>query len=76
MQVARHARPVEIADWPLERIMERYVARFKDRVPDWNAFSDASIEGYLAAKVFVEGLKRARGAGREAFIDAINKFDK
>ena len=50
MQVARHVRPAEIADWSLEQIMERYVARFEDRVPDWNAFSDASIEGYRRAQ--------------------------
>lgn len=50
MQVARHPRPAEIADWSLEQIMDRYVARFEDRVPDWNAFSDASIDGYRRAQ--------------------------
>ncbi len=50
MQVARHPRPAEIADWSLEQIMDRYVARFGDREPDWNAFSDASIDGYRRAQ--------------------------
>ena len=50
MSVARHPRPAEIADWSLDQIMDRYVARFEDRVPDWNAFSDASIAGYHRAQ--------------------------
>lgn len=50
MNIARHARPAEIADWSLEQIMDRYVARFEDRVPDWKAFSDASIDGYRRAQ--------------------------
>ena len=50
MSVARHPRPAEIADWSLDQIIERYVARFEDRVADWNAFSDASIEGYHRAQ--------------------------
>lgn len=50
MNAARHPRPAEIADWSLEQIMERYVARFEDRVPDWNAFADADIDGYRRAQ--------------------------
>ncbi len=47
---ARHSRPTEIADWSLDQIMNRYVAKFEDRSPDWNAFSDADIEGYRRAQ--------------------------
>jgi quercetin dioxygenase-like cupin family protein len=50
MSVARHSRPPELADASLEQIMDRYVARFVDRVPDWNAFSDANIDGYRRAQ--------------------------
>ena len=34
----------------LEQIAERYVARFRDRKPDWKAFADAQIEGYRRAQ--------------------------
>lgn len=50
MGIARHPRPPELQDATLEQIMDRYVARFGDRVPDWNAFSDANIEGYRRAQ--------------------------
>ena len=48
--VARHPRPADIADWPLEKIAERFVARFRDRKADWAAFEDAKIEGYKRAQ--------------------------
>lgn len=50
MNVARHARPPELQDASLEEIMDRYVGRFADKVPDWNAFADASIEGNRRAQ--------------------------
>lgn len=50
MNIARHPRPAKIADWSLDQIMDSHVARFADRVPDWNAFSDASIDGYRRAQ--------------------------
>src|SRR5579871_3509532 len=50
MAVARHPRPKELVGVPIEDIMNRYVARFKDRIPDWNAFEDAKIEGYKRAQ--------------------------
>jgi quercetin dioxygenase-like cupin family protein len=50
MQIARHERPPELRDASLEQIMGRYVARFKDRTPDWNAFADAQIEGNRRAQ--------------------------
>jgi mannose-6-phosphate isomerase-like protein (cupin superfamily) len=48
--VARHPLPPELVGKSLEEIMERYVARFRDRKPDWAAFEDAKIEGYKRAQ--------------------------
>jgi mannose-6-phosphate isomerase-like protein (cupin superfamily) len=45
-----HQKPPEVANLSLEEIAERYVARFRDRKPDWNAFADAQIEGYRRAQ--------------------------
>jgi quercetin dioxygenase-like cupin family protein len=50
MSVARHPRPPELEGVPLEEIARRYVARFRDRQPDWNAFEDAKIDGYRRAQ--------------------------
>jgi quercetin dioxygenase-like cupin family protein len=50
MSVARHPRPEELKGVALEEIVHRYVARFGDRVPDWEAFEDAKIEGYKRAQ--------------------------
>jgi len=50
MSVARHPRPPELEGMSLDEIMDRYVARFRDRVPDWEAFEDAKIEGYKRAQ--------------------------
>ncbi len=50
MSVARHPLPKELVDVPLEEIMDRYVGRFKDKVPDWAAFEDAKIEGFKRAQ--------------------------
>ena len=50
MSVARHPRPPELVDTSLEEIMDTYVARYRDRVPDWEAFEDAKIEGYRRAQ--------------------------
>jgi mannose-6-phosphate isomerase-like protein (cupin superfamily) len=50
MNTARHPRAPELADMPLEKIVERYVGRFKDKVPDWVAFEDAKIDGYKRAQ--------------------------
>lgn len=49
MKVARHPRPPEVAKLTLEEIAERYTARFRDRVPDGSAFSDALVDGYRRA---------------------------
>jgi mannose-6-phosphate isomerase-like protein (cupin superfamily) len=50
MAVARHAMPPEIASLSLEEIAERYIGRFRDKIPDWEAFEDAKIEGYRRAQ--------------------------
>jgi len=50
MSTARHRMPPEIAALSLEEIAERYIGRFRDKVPDWNAFEDAKIEGYKRAQ--------------------------
>jgi len=50
MSVARHPRPPELQNTPLEEIMRRYVARFRDRTADWNAFEDARHEGFKRAQ--------------------------
>src|SRR6266508_4381077 len=50
MSVARHPRPPELVDVPLEDIMQRYVGRFRDKKPDWASFEDAKIEGYKRAQ--------------------------
>ncbi len=57
MTAARHPMPPEVARLTLDEIAARYVARFADRVPDWNAFEDAKIEGYRRAQ------RRFIGAG-------------
>jgi mannose-6-phosphate isomerase-like protein (cupin superfamily) len=50
MAVARHAKPPEVASLSPEEIAERYVGRFKDKVPDWAAFEDAKDEGFRRAQ--------------------------
>ena len=50
MSVARHPRPADIADLTPEQVLEKYVARFADRKPDWQAFEDAKIEGFKRAQ--------------------------
>jgi len=50
MSQARHPKPPEVADLSIEEIARRYVARFRDRKADWNAFEDAKIEGFRRAQ--------------------------
>jgi mannose-6-phosphate isomerase-like protein (cupin superfamily) len=50
MSVARHPRPKELEGVPIEEIMKRYVGRFKEKKPDWEAFEDAKIDGYRRAQ--------------------------
>ena len=50
MAVARHPRPPELVDVPIEDIMQKFVGRFREKKPDWAAFEDAKIEGYKRAQ--------------------------
>jgi len=50
MSVARHPRPPELIDVPIEDIMQKFVGRFREKKPDWAAFEDAKIEGYKRAQ--------------------------
>ena len=50
MSQARHPRPPEVRDLTPEQILDKYVARFADRQPDWYAFEDARIEGFKRAQ--------------------------
>jgi len=68
MSVARHPRPKELENASLEEIMDRYVARFRDRKPDWEAFEDAKIEGWKRAQHRFIG---AGGSGKHDDPDAI-----
>ena len=34
----------------LEELLDQRVARFVDRVPDWDAFADARVDGYRRAQ--------------------------
>ena len=68
MSVARHAQPAEIAKLSLEEIAEGYVARFRDRKADWEAFEDAKVDGYRRAQHRFIG---AGGSGKHGTGDAI-----
>jgi oxalate decarboxylase/phosphoglucose isomerase-like protein (cupin superfamily) len=50
MTVARHPRPAELVGVSLEELSTRFIARFRDRKPDWNAFEDAKVEGFKRAQ--------------------------
>ena len=72
MSVARHPRPPELVDVSIEEILEKYVARFRDRVPDWEAFEDAKIEGYKRAQHRFIG---AGGSGLRATLGCAEQGD-
>ncbi|MEO7403894.1 MAG: cupin domain-containing protein [Burkholderiales bacterium] len=50
MSTARHPRPPELVGMSVEELATRYIARFRDRKADWNAFEDAKIEGFKRAQ--------------------------
>ncbi len=50
MSHARHPRPPELVGVPAGEIIERYVGRYKEKLPDWAAFEDAKIDGYRRAQ--------------------------
>jgi mannose-6-phosphate isomerase-like protein (cupin superfamily) len=64
----RHPRSPELVGVSLEEIAARYVARFRDRVPDWNAFEDAKIDGYRRAQHRFIG---AGGSGKHSEADFV-----
>ena len=68
MTVARHKRPPELEGVAIDDIAKRFVARFKDRTPDWNAFEDAKIDGYRRAQHRFIG---AGGSGKHGDPNAI-----
>jgi mannose-6-phosphate isomerase-like protein (cupin superfamily) len=68
MPVARHAVPPEVAGLSPAEIMDRYIGRFRDKVPDWAAFEDAKIEGYRRAQHRFIG---AGGSGKHDDPDVI-----
>ncbi len=68
MSVARHPRPPELVDVPIEDIMQKFVGRFREKKPDWAAFEDAKIEGYKRAQHRFIG---AGGSGKHGDASAI-----
>jgi oxalate decarboxylase/phosphoglucose isomerase-like protein (cupin superfamily) len=70
MAIARHPRPPELATATLEDIEDKYIARFSNRKPDWNAFEDAKIEGYKRAQHRFIGAGGSGKVGDTAVIPA------
>jgi len=68
MAAARHPRPAELVGVSLEEICRKFVARFRDRAPDWTAFEDAKIDGFRRAQHRFIG---AGGSGKHGAGDAI-----
>ena len=68
MAKARHAMPPEVAELSLEEIAARYIGRFRDKIPDWEAFEDAKTEGYRRAQHRFIG---AGGSGKHEDPNAI-----
>ncbi len=50
MATARHKMPPEIAALSLDEVARRHIGRFRDKIPDWEAFEDAKIDGYRRAQ--------------------------
>lgn len=69
MKVARHPKDPEVVGLSLEDIVDKYVARFVDRKPDWSAFADALVDGYRRAQHRFIG-NTSRKPGGTAFIPA------
>ncbi len=68
MATRRHPIPPEIAELTLEDIAQRFIGRFRDKVPDWAAFEDAKIDGYRRAQHRFIG---AGGSGKHDDPDVI-----
>jgi mannose-6-phosphate isomerase-like protein (cupin superfamily) len=50
MSKIKHERPPEVADLSNDELLERYVQRFSQAEPDWNAFADAKLDGFRRAQ--------------------------
>lgn len=61
MTVARNPRPPELEGASLENIASKYIRRYRDVTPDWDAFEDAKIDGYKRAQHRMIG---AGGSGK------------
>lgn len=68
MTQVQHQKDSEVADLSIQEIAEKYVARFIDREPDWDAFADARVEGYKRAQHRFIG---AGGSGKHGDVNAI-----
>jgi oxalate decarboxylase/phosphoglucose isomerase-like protein (cupin superfamily) len=45
-----HPMPDELKGVAVEEIADRYIGRFLEKSPDWDAFADARVEGYKRAQ--------------------------
>ena len=50
MPAARHEMPPELKGLSPAELIDRHIGRFRDKVPDWEAFEDARIDGYRRAQ--------------------------
>ena len=48
--VARHEMDPNVVGMSLDDLCSKYVARFKERTADWNAYADAAFEGWKRAR--------------------------
>lgn len=47
---ARHEMDPNVVGMSLKEMCRKYVARFKERPADWNAYADAALEGWKRAR--------------------------
>lgn len=65
---ARHPRDSQLQGSSITEIADRYIRRFRDITPDWEAFEDAKIDGYKRAQHRFIG---AGGSGKHGDTEAI-----
>src|SRR3546814_8406791 len=70
MVTARHPRPSELSNATLEEIEQKYVAQFRNRVSDWEAFEDAKVEGFKRAQHRFIGAGGSGKVGDDSVIPA------
>lgn len=63
MTRAFHSAPDDVKNLSPEEVADRHIGRFQDKVPDWDAFADARVEGYRRAQ------HRFIGAGGSGKVD-------